>query len=125
MTIQYFWANGNFLGQRIAPKYFRAADEPVQSNRAFCCLKCGDVWARITVDTPNVGWVFCSRPCRKCFVPQFSWYHHGTLADPIHWRDSAIQFGDDWPEAAIRWEFQSMLQTYERLMNVTDNTPRD
>lgn len=112
--MQTFWAGGKYLGARQHPSVW-VVDGFSPLNLAFCCPYCGDLWARITIDRP-AGWAFRSRPCRNCPAHPDIWRpeHCGTLADPEYWNNSPLHFADDWPEDAIRWEFQSLLSTFTK-----------
>ncbi|QGH72967.1 MAG: putative zinc-ribbon protein [Siphoviridae sp. ctdEk19] len=110
MPTQHFFAGSQYLGSRQVPAALYIKGQLSElTNDAFCCPSCGEVWARVTYDDPR-PWYFRHRSCRRCAEGNDS----GLLSDPGHWQASPLEFTPDWPEGAVRWEFQSLLSIFER-----------
>lgn len=111
MYNQSFWVGNKFLGSRPLPLLHRDVDGQIYAvrNQAFCCPVCGEVWGRVTVDSPKATWSFSLRPCRNCFHGSWSEVVRGCFSDPPHWGGGPLTFSDDWPPDAIRWEFHSLI----------------
>ena len=72
---------------------------------ALWCPHCGEAWARLHVSSST----YCSvrlRPCEK----------HGDGRLTYSWPDEAASyFTEEWPAAAIRWEFEAASRYYLSL----------
>lgn len=107
---QHFSAHGLSLGSRQVPA-FRPGTFGMGSPRslAYFCQSCGDLWAKVENEPPGL-WFVRYRTCRGC--------GDGTLASAPHWKEDQAQFADDWPPAAVEWEFTMLLSRAEKELGL-------
>lgn len=108
---QHFYAHGLYLGSREIPNFFRGLYGPeTQRSYAFFCEKCGTIWAKLQTDEPKRFWL--ERViCRDDGDGEIAC----SKTDP-YW--SLLQFQDDWPPAAIEWEFNCLLAKAEKELGL-------
>lgn len=107
---QHFFVEGRYLGSREIPNLVRSLDgpQPHRSHVYFCPL-CADIWGRLMTE-PQLGW--CQISTRKCRQ-----HGEGTLACHPSWVDDPRQFGADWPDDAVKYEFEVMLERATKEAN--------
>lgn len=107
---QKFFVEGRYLGSRQIRAW---NDRPPFGMLPVCgvalfCPNCGDLWARIL----PVDATWTQSYIRKC-----KRHGDGTLsAVPclFYWQEN--EFAEDWPPAAIRHEFLTLLEQAERRL---------
>lgn len=102
LVSQHFFADGAYLGSRQIDPWRRVPGLETRwhHSQVLFCPHCGDIWGRIMVD--RASYTQCIyRPCAK--------HGDGRLACYPSWYDDPTLFADDWPPAAIRWEFERTL----------------
>lgn len=104
--LQHFSAHGLYLGSRQIPP-FRPGTFGMESPRslAYFCQSCGETWAKVKNEGTSL-WFVRYRTCLEC--------GDGTLSSAPHWKEDQAQFADDWPPAAIEWEFKCLLARAEK-----------
>lgn len=112
MASQLFFVGKTFLGERTIPdvRAVPGLDARLHHSHAYFCPFCGDIWGRV-IHTKG-GYTQCSqRPCRAHGDGRL-----GTL--PYSFLGDATNFDEDWPAAAIKWEFETELLYAERRLNL-------
>ena len=102
MAAQHFFAQGRYLGCRTIPDYRVVPGLEVRwyDSRVLYCMRCGEIWGRLLHDQAPLAQLTI-RPCAK--------HGDGRLACHPTWHDDPTRFEDDWPEAAVRYEYQASL----------------
>jgi hypothetical protein len=79
-TVSWFFGH-DFLGQGVASPWFKWGSPFVHNSNAYYCPTCGDVWARIHVDSPASRWCFIARECAAHGLPFLLQYDTAKLND--------------------------------------------
>jgi len=87
------------------------------TNLALCCPVCGEIWGRVMYDRAMPNWLFETRRCGKHPDGELElagWieWRQGSFIHPFPEQPHPLNFSDDWPEEAVKWEFKVLLQKF-------------
>ena len=108
MPTQSIFVRDRFLGSREIPALVKGLDgyRPHYSF-VFFCPHCGEIWAKFLTE-PRGYYQLTSRSCRA--------HGDGRLTCHPEWADAPNQFDWDWPDAAVEYEFETLLARAEKGM---------
>lgn len=102
MARQSFFVDGKYLGARNIPNFIKIPGFDIRPSHSYVyfCMRCGDIWARFLLDGPSLHQFRCI-PCAK--------HGDGKLGAYPAWDWDPTHFDDDWPDDAVRYEFNILL----------------
>lgn len=106
MPLQHFFIGPSYLGSRTIAAFRDKppfGPQPSQSV-AYFCPRCGEIWGRLAIEAGT--WALVQRPCPK--------HGDGRLSDLSRYTRLESEFGDDWPPAAVKYEFERFLERAEK-----------
>lgn len=109
MASQHFFVEGRYLGSRLIPNYRKMPGLETRWHHSYVyfCGRCGDLWARFLHDQAEFTQLMNVR-CRK--------HGDGVLQCHETWADLPLRFERDWPLAAKRYEFETLIGLAEEKL---------
>lgn len=106
MSTQRFSVRGQDLGSREIPTYAKSIDGMrVTPSFVFFCSTCSEIWGRVIhehyASYHNIWTRYCDKHARDGM--------DGSLSVQHEWLDDPIYFTKDWPDGAVRHEFNNAL----------------
>ena len=108
MAQQNIFLRDEYLGSRPIPDWriVPGLETRWHFSYALYCGRCGDIWARFV----HVGARYTQLTQRPCAE-----HGDGRLACCSAWHDVPMRFEDDWPPAAVEYEFKTLMKLTEEV----------
>ena len=109
MALQHFIVEGQYLGARAIPDLRQVPGMEVRRHYSYVlyCGRCGEIWARFLHDGAEYTQL-SQIACRK--------HGDGKLSCWPAWLDVPTRFEQDWPPAAVRWEFDRLMEQTKEVV---------
>lgn len=104
---QHFTVGNKYYGNSDRKMSVTHAQAHVPYSYAFCCNRCGEVWARCGVEHPESRWQFMSKPCPS--------HSEGLDVSGSLWIVWDREFNESLPHELLQRELEIHLTLWESL----------